>query len=317
MQNMLYSVNTVLPILLIGVLGYILRRIGMITPGFLSAVATLIYAVAFPCATFASLMSSNLREIFAPLPVYLLCGYVVVVTGLCFLFMPRLVKDGPIAASLTQAMIRQARLAQSIPLLEIMYGTPGVAAGMIVQPFAALAENLASVAIFLVMVPHPAQKVRHAVWSTIQTFLANPLILSCILGIAFAWLGWRLPTPLENTVTSVGSTAAPLALLMMGAQFDPVRFRAGLRYTLPTALTHLVVLPAIMTALAVVWGLRGAPLAMIFLFTGSANSASAPVLARNMGGDEEIAGQCLCLTSLLSVLTMILGIFGLKSLGLI
>lgn len=185
MENLLYSVNTVLPLILLGVLGYILRRIGMLTVGFLDVLAEIIFAVSFPCAIFASLLDNDLREVFSPLPVLLICGYIAGTTVLSILLMPVFVKDRPVAASLSQSMIRQSRLAQSIPLLTIMYGAKGTASGMILQPFSAPAENIAAVAIFLVMTPGKEDRPGRALFSVLKSFCTNPQILSCVLGIFY------------------------------------------------------------------------------------------------------------------------------------
>ena len=316
MENLLYSLTTVAPLFLLGALGYMLRRIGMLTPGFLHELARFIYALSFPCAIMAGLLGVDLREIFFPLPVLLVCANTLAATGAAILMTPLFVRDQPIAASLAQGLLRQSRLAQSIPLLTLMYGAAGTAAGMVVQPFAAVLENTAAVFIFLVLIPSK-EKAGRSLPQLVLTFLLNPMILGSVLGLAFAWFRWSPPAFLSTVVRSVGATAVPLALLMMGAGFDFNRFRKGLRYTLPVSLIHLILFPAIATLAGALLGLRGTMLAVIFLFTGSANAASGLALAKNMGGDGETAGQCLSLTTFLSAFTLVLGIFILRTLGLI
>ncbi len=288
----------------------------MLTPGFLRELARFIYALSFPCAIVAGLLDVDLQKIFAPVPVLLICAAIVVTTGAAVLFTPLFVRDKPVAASLAQGLLRQSRLAQSIPLLTLMYGATGTAAGMVIQPFAALLENMAAVFIFLVITP-PKEKAGRSLPRLFLSFFFNPLILSSALGLMLAWFRWSLPSCLSAAVSSVGATAVPLALLMMGAGFDFARFRQGLRCTLPVSLIHLLLFPAIVTFIGALLGLRGTMLAAIFLFTGSANAASGLVMAKNMGGDEEIAGQCLSLTTFLSAFTLVLGIFFLRTLGLI
>jgi predicted permease len=316
MENLVYSISTVLPLLLIGVLGFFLRRIGMLSDDFLDGVGKLIYYISFPIATFKCLAACSLRDDFALLPVLLIVAYNVCFGGMAVTVVPKLVRDRPTAASLCQCLVRQARLAQSIPLLTIMYGESGIAASMLVMPIAVIMENLTSVSIFLFLTPNNSRN-DSRLKSTLRSFITNPIIIAAILGIAFSFFGWNMPQALSPAVSGISSTASPLALIMMGAQFEPNRFKRSLRLTLPTSLIHLLVFPAIMSVVSVVLGLRGNNLSTILLYTGSANAASSVVLAKNMGGNEDIASQCLCLTMALSGLTLMLGIFILKMLYLI
>jgi predicted permease len=314
MSDLLFSFQTVLPFILLAALGYFLRRIKLITPGFLGAASQLLYAICFPFIIFISLAGADLRGQLFSAPVLFLSAYGILVPLFLILLMPRLVRDRSRAASLAQGIYRNNNFVQSIPLMSGYYGAAGTVFAMLLTSVSALLENFFSVTLFLAI--SPKNSGRRSFLRETAKALKNPVVLGCVLGFGFSFLGWSLPSPVQSAVTSVGNMATPLAMLMLGAQFDPLELKKDLRHTLPAALAHLVVIPGIFLAAAALSGLRGMELSSILFFTGTVSAASGPTLAANMGGDEDLASQMLCLTMVLSIFTLMLGIFMLRSLGL-
>jgi predicted permease len=314
MSDLLFSVNTVFPFILLAALGYLLRRLGMLTPGFLAVASQILYSVCFPFAIFGSLAGAELSILFSSVPVLFLCIFGALVPLALIALMPRLVKDHAKAASLAQGIYRNNNFVQGIPLMTSYYGASGTVLAMLMTSFSALFENFFSVTLFLAISPQKSGQ-RSFLRETAKA-LRNPVVLGCLLGFGFSLLGWSLPTSVQSAVQSVGNMATPLAMLVLGAQFDPAKIIKDLRQTLPAALVHLIVIPGIFVAAAALLGLRGMDLSSILFFTGTVNAASGPTLAANMGGDEDLASQLLCLTMVLSTFTLILGIYLLRILGL-
>ena len=81
--------------------------------------------------------------------------------------------------------------------------------------------------------------------------------------------------------------------------------------------TKLVVLPIIMLALGYAAGLRGVELFMVLMVFGTPVGASTYPMAVNMGGDGELAGQLVFVSTVVSIGTIFLFIFALSRLGLL
>ena len=77
----------------------------------------------------------------------------------------------------------------------------------------------------------------------------------------------------------------------------------------------LVAYPLLFIALAILMGFRDAHLAVLLTVFGSPIAVSSFTMAQQMGGDDKLAGQLVVFSSLLSVFTMFLFIFGLKELA--
>jgi predicted permease len=317
LSNLLYSVNVVLPIVLLMALGYFLRRIGMITEGFISVSTRLAFTVAFPCSVFSSLQGQSIRETFDPGLVFFMVSVIVLSMALLLVIVPLFVKDRPLAAAMVQGMFRANFLVQGLPLLTIMYGEGNFAECAVLLPFAIVANNVMATIDFVALIPEQRGDGKRPILNALVKMAKNPLIIGCVAGIVFAALQWELPSPVGSAVSQLGKMAMPMALLALGAEFRFRDLKEDLRYTLPTVLVRLVVLPAFITVSAVWLGFRGTALGGLFLFNGAASAASGYIMCKTMGGNDRIAAQSVCLSTMLSAFTIMMGIFILKTYNLI
>jgi predicted permease len=317
LNNLLYSINIVLPIVLIGLLGYCLKQMRRLGREFTDTASWFAFSVGFPLSIFASRAECSVREAFNGRLVAFIVLSIALCTLICLLIVPRFVKNRPAAASMVQAMTRNNCLLQGLSLLTIMYGPDNIVNGVIMLPFAIAMNNVTATVTFVTLIPSQRAHGRNAVLSAVTALLKNPLVISCAAGLAVSALEISLPAPLENAVSSLGKTATPLALLALGANFRLCDFRGGLKYSIPISAVRLILMPAAVTLAAVLLGFRDNALGSIFLFSGSASAAAGSVMARQMGGDGTVADQAVCLTTVLSAFTLVLGIYILKSLNLI
>ena len=65
------------------------------------------------------------------------------------------------------------------------------------------------------------------------------------------------------------------------------------------------------------WGWKGHVIGAMLLSSGAPTAISSFPMAKGMGCDGELAGEIVVVTSVFSVLTMFLWIFGLKQFGLL
>jgi predicted permease len=317
LQNLLYSINIVLPLVLIGALGYFLRRLGKMGDAFTSASNWLAFTIGFPLSIFSNLSERSIREVFDGRLVLFIVLSIALSTLAALLIVPRFVKSRPIAATMVQAMTRNNCLLQGLSLLIIMYGPDNITNGVIMLPFAIAMNNVTATVTFVALIPSQRATGGSVILSSVIALLKNPLVIACAAGLSFSALEIPVPSAVGDAITSLGRTATPLALLALGANFRFSDIRSGLKYSLPVVLVRLIFMPGLVTLAAITLGFTGNALGSIFLFSGSASAAVGSVMARNMGGEAMVADQSVFLTTLLSSFTLVLGIFILKSLALI
>ena len=152
---------------------------------------------------------------------------------------------------------------------------------------------------------------------TCLNILKNPIILGILAGIPFSILGVSLPPILDKTVTSVASTATPLALLVVGANFEGRKAIAKLKPTLAATAIKLLILPAIFLPIAIAMGFTGSNLVAILIMTGSPTTVTCYIMAKNMKNDAVLSSSIVVTATLASSVTITFWVFLLRLLGLI
>ena len=110
---------------------------------------------------------------------------------------------------------------------------------------------------------------------------------------------------------------SPLALFVLGGTLQFNAIHKNLKYLVPTLGFKLFILPAIMLALGYMVGLRELELFLLVAVYGTPVAAASYPMAQNMGGDGELAGEFVVISTVAATFTLFLWIFFMKSVGLI
>lgn len=113
------------------------------------------------------------------------------------------------------------------------------------------------------------------------------------LGLALNLSGLRLPAFLMTPIGQLGASASPVALLLLGAQFEFRDVRLHRRNLAICAALRLLVYPAA---------------ALISMFA-TPTAVSSFSMAAQMGGDADLAASAVTVTTVLSAGTLFLWIF--------
>ena len=144
----------------------------------------------------------------------------------------------------------------------------------------------------------------------------NPLIIASAAGILLNLSGLRLPECLSSPIAQLGASASPVALLLLGAQFEFRDVSVHRRNLAVCTVLRLVVFPGMALPLAALAGLRGPEFAVLISMFATPTAVASFSMATQMGGNPELAASAVTLTTLLSAGTMFLWIFLFKSLGM-
>lgn len=318
LSNFIYSVNVILPIFLLLLLGIFLKRIGFLKDSFTDIADKLVFKVGLPCMLFLDVAGASLSE-FMSVKLVLFSVISVTVSFIVLSFIMIFVtKDNGKRGAMTQGICRSNFAILGVPLLSGMFGHEGSTLVAFLMPIVILMYNSYSVIVLSVFAPSEKHLTAAQTLKKIgKSIVTNPLIISVVLGIPFMLTGWELPMAAEKTVSYLSGLATPLSLLSLGATFSLKSFHGRFAYAITGSLAKTIVMPGIMCTLAALIGLRGAPLGTILIMFGTPTAVSSYIMAKNMGSDHELAGQILLLTTGMCVFTIFLGVFVLKTLGLI
>ena len=147
--------------------------------------------------------------------------------------------------------------------------------------------------------------------------LKNPLLQGAMVGLVFFFLQIKVPSSLIKPISEFSNMTSPLALFVLGGTLQFNAIHKNLKYLVPTLSFKLLILPAIMLALGYMVGLRELELFLLVAVYGTPVAAASYPMAQNMGGDGELAGEFVVISTVAATFTLFLWIFFMKSVGLI
>ncbi len=316
MENFLFSLNATMPVFLVMAVGWFLMQIKLFNKDFLSVADKYVFKVALPVLLFRDIATTNLREGFQ-LKFVLFC---MAATTIMFLgiwgLASLLMKDKSMVGAFTQAAARGSAAVLGIAFVENIYGNSGMAPLMIVS--AVPLFNIYSV-IILTLCARDNRGIsrRETIKRAFFNVLKNPIIIGIALGVPFSLLNVQLPVILSKAVSNIAGTATPIALLVVGANFEGRKAIAKIKPTMIASLLKLLIIPAVFFPFAVMMGFRGSELVAILVMLGSPTTVTCYIMAKNMGNDAELSSSIVVMATLLSSVTLTLWIYLLKMLSLI
>lgn len=317
MQNLLFSINVVLPLFLCCFIGYTAKRLHLVDDGFLSGCSHLVFYISIPANIFMSIVDSNLKKSFSfSLLLFLFC-VISILFILLVLLVPRMVKDQKLAASIAICLFRGNFAMLGVPLAQSLMGEQGATVTLVMIPFGTLLYTILTVTILVIVGQDRTGSPIKTIQKTSAEVIRNPLIIASMLGIMFAYFKLPIPLFVHSTIGYFADTCTGLALFMLGAQLTLSETRERLRYTIPVIIGRLFVIPAVVLCLAALLGFRGDKMACIFIFFAAPSAVNCYILADRMGGDGKLAGDTVLLGTCASTLSLLLGICILKSLHLL
>jgi predicted permease len=291
-----------LPVFLLIVLGFGLKRSLMRLETQWHGLERLTYYVLFPALLIETLVKADLSKV----PVAGVGGALLLsallMSLLCLALRPLLARwavDGPAFTSVFQGATRwQTYVALAVSAN--LYGDTGLALASVAMVAIIPLVNVFSVAVLA----HYASPEKQSVRAIAITVVRNPLIWACAIGMAINVVHLPLPRIWHEVADALGRASLGIGLLVTGAGLQLAgMFRPSLAASVAVFL-KLLLMPALAIALALWFGLSGANLAIVAACSAVPASSSAYVLARQMGGDAPLLAQIITLQTILAALTM-------------
>ncbi|WP_372613707.1 AEC family transporter [Halomonas sp.] len=306
------TLEITLPVFAMVFIGLVLKRIGWIDQGFVATASALVFKGTMPTLIFLSLIQADIATAFNPG----LMMYFTLATLATFL-----VSWGwaiwrvPYAdrGVYVQGAFRGNCGIVGLALAASMYGDYGLSAGGLLLGVVILSYNALSVIILSAYRPG-----RKMAWLSIAKHIArNPLILAVMAALPFMMLDIALPGWLMTSGEYFASLTLPLALICIGATLSVSALRESHGSAVGASVMKMVILPALATLGAWWTGFVDRELGILFLFFASPTAAASFVMVKAMGGDARLSANIIALTTLMASLTITLGVFGLRVIGLI
>jgi hypothetical protein len=129
----------------------------------------------------------------------------------------------------------------------------------------------------------------------------NPLVVACLAGLAYAYLGLPLPMVVDRSLAILGQMALPLALLSIGASLRVWAIREGGLAAAGASLIKVVIAPMAGFVIARWLGLGATELLITLLYLTMPTAVMSYVMAERMGADGSLAGSIVVLSTVLAM----------------
>lgn len=311
MENFIYSINATLPIFLVMILGWWLKKINFLSDEFVAVADKLVFKVALPVLVFQDIAEANLSEDFDWKFVLFCFLGTCIFFGLTWILAELLIKDKSLIGSFVQGSFRGSAAILGIAFAENIYGNSGLVPMMIVASIPLF--NIFSVIVLIRSANAGETDKKVVVKKTIKGILTNPIIIGIFAGIPFALMDVQFPVIVSKAMTSVANMSTPLALVAIGAGFSTGAALAKWKLTAVASVIKLVLIPGIFLPVAIAMGFRDEELVALLILTGAPTTVSSYIMAKNMGNDGDLASGIVVMTTLLSSVTLTIIIFVLKS----
>lgn len=292
-----------LPVFLLIVMGFGLRRYLLKDDAAWIGLERLVYYVLFPALLIETLSRANLASV----PIGGVGGAlllaVLTMGALCLALRPLLsaglAVDGPAFTSVFQGATRWQTFV-ALAVANNLYGDVGVALASVAMVAMIPVLNVMSVAVLA----RYARPQRLAWPELLLTIGRNPLIWACVIGLALNLSRLPVPQVAHDFADALGRSSLAIGLLVVGAGLRIAELiRPGFAAAL-TVFLKLIAMPAIAISYGLLFGLSGVTLAVVACCASVPAASNAYVLAKQLGGNAPLLAQILTLQTMLAVVTM-------------
>lgn len=313
LESFLVAFNAVAPFLILLGVGFAAVRLKLADRAFLDKVNAFSFRLFFPFLMFNNVYSAKPENM--PSLKLMLTGFLSVslLVVLLVIVVPKFVKENPHRGVIIQGIFRSNFIIYGIPLTTYVFGAEKSSiCGMMIMIMVSL-FNVAAVIVLEMF----REGGKISAKKLLLGIVKNPLLQGCIVGLVFYLLRIRLPSFIASPVSSLANLATTLALVVLGGNLRFEEIRKNSRTISIVLLIRLILLPTVMLVLAYLIGLRGIELFLILVIFGTPVATSSYPMAQNMGGDGQLAGQLVFVSTVVSLATIFAFIFALSRLGLL
>lgn len=325
MKDIIFAVNAVLPIILMIVVGYFLKKIKLLEDDTAKKLNTLVFRVFLPVMLFLNVYKIENFEAID----FSFVLYAIGITVLLFLIgipvMHVLFKENRQRSVMLQGIFRANYALVGIPLAESLFGAEGSIMASLLSAFIVPVFNILAV---ICLTIYSAGDKKPSLKNVFVGIAKNPLIQGIAAGLAalairalFVEFGveFRLSqiTPIYKTLSNLSSVATPLSLLVLGARFELSAIPHLKKHIVLGTINRVVIVPLVGISIAIALNrFTGAQFASFVACFCTPVAVSSVPMSQEMGADADLMGQIVVWTTVFSAFSIFLASYILKVLGI-
>lgn len=327
MEDLLFTLNAVLPIILVIVLGYVLKRMHFFDDKFLKTANKLCFKVCIPVLLFYNVYNiSSLSDINLKFVLFIIIGILALFfVGLAIVML--FVKDKRQKGVILQCAFRSNYAIIGLPIVtQLCNADPSaVAVASLVSAFSIPLFNI--LAVVSLSIFSNDENYKPDFKKILIDICKNPLIIGVVSGLVvfgirmlFVEIGWSFTIKdnlsfVYTTISYIQRIATPLSLIVLGGQFSFQAIGRLKKQIILGTTIRTIMVPAVFLTIAYFLGFGEVEIPTLIALFGTPVAVSSVVMAQQMGSDEELAGQLVIWTTIVSALSLFIIILVFRNLG--
>lgn len=325
MDDLLFAINAVLPIIIMIAIGYVIKRIGLLSDDTAKKLNTLVFRIFLPAMLFLNVYKiEDLGAIDLSFVMYAIgMTFLLFLVGVVAVHV--LFRENAQRSAILQGIFRSNYALVGIPLAQSLFGDEGSIMASLLSAFIVPVFNMLAVVSLTI---YSAGDKKPSFSGVLRGIVKNPLIQGIVCGLAALGIrallvhfgiSFRLTqiTPVYKTLQSLSNVATPLALIVLGARFELSAVPTLKRQIIFGTVARVVVVPIVgLSGALLIGGCSGAQFASFVACFCTPVAVSSVPMSQEMGADAELMGQLVVWTTLFSALTIFLASYILRIIGI-
>lgn len=312
MENFKIALDAMIPFLLYLGFGYCACRKGVFDEEFADKLNKVVFKLFFPCLTFYNIYNARLDAIpSVRLLLTIAISLLSLIVVLC-LIVPHFVPVRNRIGVVVQAIFRSNVLLYGLPLTINLFGPESSSMTAMIVTICITIYNVMAVVVLELFNGESRTSVKKLLLGVCR----NSLLQGAVLGMLLFAMHIRIPSGAEKVVSTLSSMTSPLALFVLGATLHFPEIQKNWKYITAVLCIKMLLLPAVMLGLGLLLHLEGMELFLLVMVYATPVATSSYPMAQNMGGDGELAGQLVMLSTVFSLFTLFFWIYLMKSMML-
>lgn len=311
LQALSIAFHAIVPLFLIIAVGYTVKRLGWIGPEEVRRFNKVCFYTFMPVMLFYNIYTSDFSHAVRLPYALFVVGMALAMILLAFLITLAAEKTPERRGVMIQAAFRSNFVLLGLPIAEELL--PGANFGITALMIAIVVPiyNMMSVVVLEYF-----RGGKPKLGEVLLAVIRNPLIIASIVGLLMKVLHITLPEVLVSFAGKMNSAATPLILLLLGASFETREIARYKKELLVCVGLRLVVFPGAILTLAAALGLRDIEFVTVLAMTAAPTAVNSFNMAQQLGGDSQLAGSAVVVSTAASFFTLFVWITLFKQLGM-
>ena len=311
MQALSIAFHAIVPLFLIIAVGFGVKRLGWIGPEDVRRFNKVTFYTFMPVMLFYNIYTSDFSHAVRLSYALFVVGMALAMILLAFLITLAAEKTPERRGVMIQAAFRSNFVLLGLPIAQELLPNANFGITALMIAIVVPIYNMMSVVVLEYF-----RGSKPKMGEVLLAVIKNPLIIGSIVGLLTQALHITLPEVLVSFAGKMNSAATPLILLLLGASFEMRQLSRYKKQLLVCVGLRLLVFPGAILALAAALGLRDIEFVTVLAMTAAPTAVNSFNMAQQLGGDSELAGSAVVVSTAASFFTLFLWITLFKQLGM-